>query len=111
MRVYTVIAIVCVVLWGALFITTSSLHYGLHPGDAASHYLEWSGEETGASNVVTAIIVDYRLYDTIGEVTVLFTAILGVTLILGRNHHRIERKITQMDHLYGGSPDGNVYNR
>jgi multisubunit Na+/H+ antiporter MnhB subunit len=111
MRGYTGIAVICIVIWGALLITASSLHYGLPAGDAASHYIERSGEETGSSNMVTAIIVDYRLYDTIGEITVLFTAILGVTLILGRNHHRIERKIKQMDHLYGGSTDGDVYNR
>ena len=38
--------------------------------------------ETGAANVVTAILLDYRAYDTLGEVSVLFCAVLGVTAIL-----------------------------
>jgi len=109
-RVYTGIAAICVVAWGIIFLSTASLHYGLHPGDAAFHYIEWGGEETGSSNLVTAIITDYRLYDTMGEVTVLFTAILGVTMILGRNHHRIQRKIKQLDQLYGGNTGGDVDN-
>jgi multisubunit Na+/H+ antiporter MnhB subunit len=48
----------------------------------ARHYIENGAKETGAANIVTAIILDYRAYDTLGEVTVLFTAILGVLAIL-----------------------------
>ncbi len=45
-------------------------------------YLEKGFEETGAANIVTSIILDYRAYDTLGEVTVLFAAILGTLTIL-----------------------------
>lgn len=38
--------------------------------------------ETGAANIVSAIILDYRAYDTLGEATVLFTAVMGVIAIL-----------------------------
>ncbi|ABR31068.1 cation:proton antiporter [Thermosipho melanesiensis] len=38
--------------------------------------------EDGAANVVTSIVVDYRSFDTLGEVTVLFTSALGVGIIL-----------------------------
>ncbi len=48
----------------------------------AKHYVENGGAETGAANIVSAIILDYRAYDTLGEVTVLFTAILGALTIL-----------------------------
>lgn len=48
----------------------------------ARHYIENAGRETGAANIVSAIILDYRAYDTLGEVTVLFTAILGALSIL-----------------------------
>jgi len=37
---------------------------------------------TGAANLVAAIILDFRAYDTLGEATVLFTAALGVMVIL-----------------------------
>jgi len=48
----------------------------------ADHYLNQGILETGSANLVTSIILDYRAYDTLGEVTVLFTAILGSLTIL-----------------------------
>jgi multisubunit Na+/H+ antiporter MnhB subunit len=34
-----------------------------------------------SQNVVASIIVDFRAYDTMGEVAILFTAIVGVLAI------------------------------
>ncbi len=54
-----------------------------HPLMSVSrHYLEHSVSQTGASNVVMGILLDYRAYDTLGEATVIFTAILGTFVIL-----------------------------
>lgn len=39
--------------------------------------------ESGSSNVVTSIVVNYRSFDTLGEVTVLFISALGVALLFG----------------------------
>lgn len=39
--------------------------------------------ESSPSNTVTAIVADYRSFDTLGEVTVLFVSSLGVALLLG----------------------------
>ncbi len=51
--------------------------------DAPSRWFLGEGHvETGASNIVTAILLDYRAYDTLGEVSVLFCAVLGVAAIL-----------------------------
>lgn len=47
-------------------------------------YLAEGPERTGATNVVTAILLDFRAYDTIGEATVLFTSIVGAFIILRR---------------------------
>ena len=47
--------------------------------------------ETGATNVVTAILLDYRAYDTLGEASVLFCAILGVAAILRGGASRSEK--------------------
>jgi multicomponent Na+:H+ antiporter subunit B len=33
-------------------------------------------------NVVTSVLADYRSYDTLGETTVIFTAGIGVMLLL-----------------------------
>ncbi|MBN1455191.1 MAG: hypothetical protein JW945_02915 [Methanomicrobia archaeon] len=47
-------------------------------------YLEKGLEETDVPNIVTAVIVDYRAYDTLGETTVIFTAGISVILLLRR---------------------------
>lgn len=39
--------------------------------------------QTGSANAVTSVVVSYRGFDTLGEVTVLFLAALGVALLLG----------------------------
>jgi multicomponent Na+:H+ antiporter subunit B len=49
----------------------------------APRYLEMSNEEIGIPNVVTSVLASYRGYDTLGEVTVVFTAAIGVMLLLG----------------------------
>ncbi len=38
--------------------------------------------ETAANNLVSAVVFDYRGYDTLGEATVLFAAVSGVYLLL-----------------------------
>ena len=40
--------------------------------------------KTGSENVVSAIIVNFRAYDTLGEIAILFTAIVGVLAIARR---------------------------
>jgi len=39
---------------------------------------------TGGNNIVTDIVFDFRGFDTLGEATVLFTAVLGIGLIFRR---------------------------
>jgi multisubunit Na+/H+ antiporter MnhB subunit len=45
-------------------------------------YVREGMERTGAANIVTAILLDFRAYDTLGEATVLFCAILGALAVL-----------------------------
>ena len=40
--------------------------------------IERAPEETGATNLVTAIYLGYRAYDTLGEALVLLLAVTGV---------------------------------
>jgi multisubunit Na+/H+ antiporter MnhB subunit len=47
-------------------------------------YLQDGLEETGAPNIVTAVLLDFRAWDTLGEATVLFCAALGTVAILRR---------------------------
>ena len=48
----------------------------------APRYLEQSATEIGIPNVVTSVLASYRGFDTLGEVVVIFTAGLGVWLLL-----------------------------
>jgi multisubunit Na+/H+ antiporter MnhB subunit len=52
------------------------------PGAASQAYIRDGLKDTGAANLVTSVYLDYRAYDTLGEATVLFTAIIGATVIL-----------------------------
>jgi multisubunit Na+/H+ antiporter MnhB subunit len=51
--------------------------------DAPSNaYLRDGLENTGAANIVTAVLLDFRAYDTLGEATVLFCAVLGALSVI-----------------------------
>ena len=48
----------------------------------AQYYIDHGVAQTGASNLVAAVILDFRGYDTLGEATVLFTSVAGVVTVL-----------------------------
>ncbi len=70
--------------WGTLDLPG----YGDPDAPAHSHvaprYIEDSPRAIGIDNMVTSILASYRGFDTLGEVAVIFTAGLGVMLLLGR---------------------------
>ena len=55
--------------------------FGEHTTRMATAYIE-GANETGSRNLVTGIVLDFRAYDTLGEATVLFTAVIGILTIL-----------------------------
>jgi multisubunit Na+/H+ antiporter MnhB subunit len=60
-------------------------------GTASQAYIADGLSDTGATNVVTSVYLDYRAYDTLGEATVLFTAVIGATVILrDKSRKRLE---------------------
>lgn len=80
--------ILMVVAAGILFRAAAVLPpFGDPTAPAATHvsprYIEHGADETGAPNLVTAVLADYRGYDTLGETVVIFTAGLACLLILG----------------------------
>ena len=50
--------------------------------EVSARYIEKGLEETGATNVVAGMILDYRAFDTLGESHVLFVAAITVTILL-----------------------------
>jgi multicomponent Na+:H+ antiporter subunit B len=67
------------------FVAVQDLPAFGHPSMRVSQqYLETGLQKTGAANIVSSIVLDFRGYDTLGEATVLFTSILGAFVILRR---------------------------
>ena len=61
----------------------------LAEGESVSNfYIKEGLKKTGASNITTSVLLDFRMYDTIGEASVLFTSILGALAILRRPSHK-----------------------
>lgn len=54
--------------------------------------IEKTMEQANALNSVSAIVFDFRGYDTFGEALVLFTAIFGVSAILRKAKKKEETK-------------------
>jgi multicomponent Na+:H+ antiporter subunit B len=50
----------------------------------APEYIERTEKDIGIENVVTAVLADYRSYDTLGETVVIFTAGMAVLAVLAR---------------------------
>jgi multicomponent Na+:H+ antiporter subunit B len=83
-----------------VLITGAALLYGIHDiaqvGDpdavvhhhVADRYIAEAQKETGVPNLVTAVLASYRGFDTLGEVVVIFTAGVGVMLLLGRSRRQ-----------------------
>lgn len=64
----------------------------------ASSYFECAVEKTGATNLVASVILDFRAYDTLGEATILFTAVMGVLAIVrGVGRKKEGEKIKEED--------------
>ena len=83
-----VIAIFIMVLTGALLIygVEDMPDWGDPNSPASSHvspkYIQEALEKTATPNMVTAVLGDYRGYDTMGETAVIFTAGIGCILML-----------------------------
>jgi len=60
------------------------------PPGASRQYLEQAVPETGAVNAVTAVLLDFRAYDTLGEATVIFVSVLGAYALLRQVGRRKE---------------------
>lgn len=58
------------------------------------YYIE-NYQETGARNLVESILLDYRAYDTFGEVMVLYISITGIMILGKKIFHKGDKKIKE----------------
>jgi len=65
--------------------------------------LSRTADETGAANAVTSVVVLYRGFDTLGEVTVLFLAALGISVFMKGTEDKRKKVMDQSFILKTGS--------
>jgi len=65
--------------------------FGYPPSDMDDYIIQNAQRETGNNNVVASVVFDYRGLDTLGEATILFTAVTGVLLLLRAQRRKEER--------------------
>lgn len=88
-KVKAVKILTMVVLLTFLLATSAKLHdFGMPSHAAMDDYFIQNGQaETGANNIVAAVLFDYRGLDTLGEATVLFAAASGIFLLFRRSRN------------------------
>ena len=75
--------VMLVVLFYFFYLAIQSLDgFGNGSLRMARSYIEGATDKTGSANLVTGVVFDFRGYDTLGEATVLITAVLGVISML-----------------------------
>ncbi len=63
-----------------------------NPETVSAYYLQKSPEDLKVANTITAVVVNFRGFDTLGEVTVLFLAATGLASILYRKEDEEEEE-------------------
>ncbi|MEA3499487.1 MAG: hydrogen gas-evolving membrane-bound hydrogenase subunit E [Candidatus Marinimicrobia bacterium] len=91
MRKIIGIILLIIIAWG-IIISLQKIPFGTSRAKVADYYINNGKEETGAANIVTSIVVSYRSFDTLGEVTILFLAAIGLGAVLATIKRKEERK-------------------
>lgn len=87
-RMYQIAAVIfCLTLISIMLVAVSWLPKNGNPdnpvnNEVSARYIESGLQETGAVNIVTGMILDYRAFDTFGESNVLFIATITVLILM-----------------------------
>jgi multicomponent Na+:H+ antiporter subunit B len=95
---------ILVLAFAAIMLTLFATYSPRENLDGVSkHYVENGKTEVGASNLVPAIVVTYRGFDTLGEVSILFltAAIIGFFLKIEHNDNKINEKVKRYSEILG----------
>ena len=79
-RIVSILLLIIVAL--GISLSLKEIRFGEHETEVGKHYVDEGRDETGATNIVTSVVVSYRGFDTLGEVTVLFIAATGLGAVL-----------------------------
>jgi multicomponent Na+:H+ antiporter subunit B len=92
MRRAVAILLLIIVALG-ISLSLAEIPFGSPETKVGKHYIDEGIKETGAVNIVTSVVVNYRGFDTLGEVTVLFIAAIGLGAVLTTSVKGETRKI------------------
>ena len=81
---FNLVVLVTLGFFGSIVILSTQLTYSPTLTSIISTYYVEHISLTGALNAVVAILLDFRGYDTLGEILVIFVTISGISLLIGR---------------------------
>lgn len=108
-KIYNIFSVLFCVFFVLLLLTAVSdlptIGSALNPAnnEVAARYIENGLQETGAINIVTGMILDYRAFDTLGESHVLFIATCTVLILLrldGKKGRNATSVVIENDRIY-----------
>jgi len=74
--------ILLLIIAAGIFLSLAEIPFGLPKTKVGNYYISKGIGDTGSVNIITSVVLSYRGFDTLGEVTVLFIATLGLGTIL-----------------------------
>jgi len=81
MRKITSIILLLILAFG-IMLSLTEIPFGIPKTKVGNYYINEGIKDTGATNIVTSVVVNYRGFDTLGEVSVLFIAAIGLGAVL-----------------------------
>jgi multicomponent Na+:H+ antiporter subunit B len=84
-----------VIIAAGIALSLKEIPFGRSLQKVSDYYINHGIKETGAVNIVTSVVVSYRGFDTLGEITVLFTAAIGLGAVLGTYRKRKKGEETE----------------
>jgi len=90
-RIVSILLLIIVAL--GISLSLAKIPFGTPKTKVGRHYIDEGVKETGAVNIVTSVVVNYRGFDTLGEVTILFIAAIGLGAVLTASGRKKTRKI------------------
>lgn len=94
MRRIVALILLVFIMFGVIF-SLQKIPFGKPKTKVGRYYIQEGREETGAANIVTSVVVGYRSLDTLGEVTVLFLAAIGLGAVLATLRKKETSKVEE----------------
>jgi len=74
--------VILLILALGIILSLMEIPFGTPKTKVGTYYIDKGIKDTGATNIITSVVVNYRGFDTLGEVAVLFIAATGLGAVL-----------------------------